>query len=284
LTCHPHRCWALLLLFGSGCLQDYPVLGSTAQAYAEAVAAEAQPGLRAGVGMAAVAAELCAYPMDDWESMTDGRPPLPDEIADWFGVDSTASILSVPTQGLYTVFYSGGSFFDQTIGLQIVVVTPMSSLTVYITDGSAGQVAETDTDTDTDTDVQVWGKGTGDTGGEDTGDSSGGVAILATAVLQAETCGAEERAISGSVNFGLEDGATWDVTMPGGEESFLMFPEGQVLPSASSVMWTGTTEIGRAVLLTNDASEIEDGVWPATVNTNEWTATVDFELQQPDER
>jgi hypothetical protein len=250
----PPRLLALVLLTSVACLQDRDTLEPVAQAYADEVLAEATPALRAGLGMAAVGAAVCGHSLGDWQGMD--TVTLPAELADWFGVEREGALLSYPATGQFAATWGGGRFFGSDVALKLSVATPMSAFTVSIDEAT----------------------GAGDTGA-DSGIGEEGGGTLASAVLASTLCGSDEPMLSGVVSYPIAGDYGWELSLQAAEDDAGMaWGDDALVPSRGALSWSGSTELGRSALLTDDASSVQDGLWPATVTGRGWSAQVALEL------
>jgi hypothetical protein len=246
---------ALALALLPACLEDRDLLAPVAQARGELVAEEAQPAARAALGMAALGAALCGYSLEDWQAMGE-TPELPEELGAWFSIDGPGVIKGYPARGQYDLTWSGASFFGQDVTLAVTVATPMSAFTVSLNE--PGGAADT---------------------GADTGAGLQAGQPLAAAVLSTSSCGGEQPQVAGSLSFPISGDYAWAVELkPAEDDDGLVFDPGTILPLRGGLGWSGTTDLGRASLQTDDASLISDGAWPATAAGRRWEARVSLEL------
>ncbi len=140
----------------------------------------------------------------------------------------------------------------------------MSAFSVYITEaGDAEGGGTDDTEPASDTGIEQ--------------DESG---TLASAVLATSLCGTDERKVTGTMSYPISVEYEWSVTIePAEDEAGAAFAADALFPSRGSLTWSGSTEIGRATLTTDDASAIADGQWPATISGRGWSASVGVLLE-----
>ena len=255
----------------AGCIQARDLIEPVAQARADAVAEEALVAVQASVGMAAVGAFLCGYTLESWQDMGTEAPTLPDDVAAWFGIDEPGALRSYPARGQYELTWGGATFFGQDVALSATVATPMTALTVSIVE--AGLADDTGSD-------------------EDTGGTAEATESLASAALATTGCGGEDHLVAGTVSFPISGDYGWTTTLVGAEataetedqskgedEDGMAFEVSAAMPARGTLTWSGTTNFGRASLLTDDASTIAEGLWPATVSGRDWDGDVSLALQ-----
>lgn len=257
-----------LLLTGlllPACAQDRTLLEPVAQARAEIAAGDAKPATQAALGMASTAAFLCGYSLEDWQKMGNQAPELPDELADWFALESPAVVRAYPTRGQYELTWGGGEFFGQEVALTVSVATPMSAFTVYLNESSSAAPA--------------------DTGPADTGATQVDSETLASAVLSTTSCGGEEPQVAGNLSFPVSGDYSWAVTIQGradveGEpdDEGMAYTQDALLPSRGDITWSGIASFGRATLQTADASTISEDTWSSAASGRGWESVVDLDL------
>ncbi len=251
------RILAVVPLLLTACVQDRDLLAPVAEARAGIAAEDAQPSVYAALGMAAVAADLCGYSLEDWQAMGTEPPALAEDVAAWFGVDEPAQMRVYAARGQYDLSWNGGRAFGQDVTLKVSVATAMSSFTVTLTELSEATV---------------------DTGG-DTGAVEDDAEVLASALLATSRCGGTGPQVVGNFDFPVSGDYAWDITLAGAEgDDGLAYAPDALLPSRGTLAWGGVASYGRASIETDDASTISQDRWPGTASGRGWESSVELVL------
>ena len=241
----------VILMGLGGCVEARPYLSRTTDIWAQNAAQTATPGLRIGVGLGALVAELCSLEADDWQVRIAAGVTPAQEVGDWLGLGDGVVERDEPT-GLYSVVFADVSVVmaagddAQSVDLIIEATTPTALFEVTL--------------------------GRTDDQAEDTG----GMQDLLMSSMRTSECDTSERQVAALLEPSYQD---WSLDFASSSEEALVWQEGTVLPAQGQIAWSGTTDVGRAVLDTDDASSIHDNLWPATASGEDWSADVEVALE-----
>jgi hypothetical protein len=244
--------FVLLLAFGTwGCPSEPGYLNSVMDDWGQEVAVGAAPAVRLSLEMGTLAAHYCGLTYQDWSAASGKGLELPKDMASWVGASSAGTVALDKDLGQYSVAFSGASIYGTEARVEVMAVTPNESIQVRIVPENAK----------------------GDTGESDE-------TALATVTFRTQNCLGDTHQIQGSVSFHITQmaGETVDLPNTEGTTEFLVFPEGALLPSEGQVEWNGQGDMGRAILLTDDASALSDLTWPSTASGAGWTSHTDMNL------
>lgn len=242
------------LILGSGCSSERSYLPPTLEAWGEQVVEAADPAARVGLGMASLAAATCALDQDDWDQAVQSGLELEEGAVSWWGMNGSASVDREDASGLVEVAFDPVELLmEQDSAFEVFVtlypVIPTEEIRVVL---STERHA--------------------DTGGGDTGTE----ATLVSTDFATRNCGPSTRQVSGTMTY---EAAGWTVSVPEDTDSYAGWEAGGTLPVEGDMAWSGTSDAGRANLLTEDASLREGWSWTAEVWGQDWSTEVVLELE-----
>ena len=233
----------LLCVVPLGCLlgcveQPTSYLSEALGAWTEATLDEAVPLVDAFIGVAGIVSEICPLTESDWELADAEGLAISEEAQAWFGFDASGSVSRSESRGDFLLSLTNGvGLGDQTVALSIEATSPTQSFeaTLYkVSDEIRDAFVVSFSTTDCDTSSPV---------------------LIPALTVEANTLSGQAIEVSSQ-----DDDEAWS------------HAEGSFLPTAGTVTWTGEVQSSRVKLITEDASNIDDGAWPAVIESSNWSA------------
>jgi len=239
----------LLCIAPIGCLfgcvdQPTSYLDEAIGAWTVAALDEASPLVDAFIGVAGIVSEVCPLTESDWELADAEGLLISEEAQEWFDFDASGSVSQSASRGDFLLSLTDGvALGGETVALSIEATSPTQSFeaTLYkVSDEIRDAFVVSFSATNCDELSPV---------------------LLASLTVEANTLSGQALEVSFQ-----DDDAAWRHT------------DGSFLPTAGTLTWTGDVQGSRVKLLTEDASTIDDGAWPALLESSTWSADTQLSL------
>jgi hypothetical protein len=221
-------------------------------ARADGIGVSAAPGVRLAVASGALGAWLCSLDQTDLRELAQDPdtgsiavPTIdaPVDVATNLGIGAAGSVFWNTETGISTMSFTGSLDSAQALTIDVVVETPTRDFEISFRDPDGSEYS-------------------------------------AAAQVGVEDCAVSPRV---QVELELDDGDDEiRVVLPDSDGEVLEWNSGQFAPRTGTASWSTGSGVSKETWLADDADTLDDGQWPGTASSGDWSAAATVSLSRPD--